>query len=51
MVRTKNMKNDKYKKPNRNNNAEIKTTIVKIEPFRKKKIKFNSESRNQSVLK
>jgi len=45
------MKNDKYKKPNRNNNAEIKTTIVKIEPFRKKKIKFNSESRNQSVVK
>jgi hypothetical protein len=45
------LKDDKDQKSNRNNNAEIKTTTVEIEPFRKKKIKFNSESRNQSVVK
>jgi hypothetical protein len=48
---TKHIKDDKDQKFNRNNNEEIKTVVVKTERFRKKKIKFNSESRNQSVVK
>ena len=45
------LKDDKDQKSNRNNNAKIIKAVVKIEPFRKKKIKFNSKSRNQSVVK
>jgi hypothetical protein len=45
------LKDDKDQKSNINNNAEIKTTTVKIEPFRTQKIKFNSEGRNQSAAK
>jgi hypothetical protein len=48
---TKHLKDDKDKKCNRSNNAEIKTTAVKDIKKRSKKIKFNSESRNQSVVK
>jgi hypothetical protein len=50
-LNSRTLKDDKDEKSNRNNNAEIKTAAIKIEPFRKKKIKFNSESRNQSDVK
>jgi hypothetical protein len=36
------LKDDKDPKSNRNNNVEIKTEAINIEPFRKHKIKFNS---------